>query len=179
MHTKLNIIIFAFNRPKHLLRLFSSIKGCNTEGLELFFYIHIDGPRNKQEAKHVADVVKICERFSKVNTTVEIIKLDENKGLAQSIFHYINEVSKKVKHFVVLEDDLELHKDFFKFMSNSLSIYENYENVWHVNGWSFPNIDNGLNTYFSPQMSSWGWATWSNKWENLIRDDEIILNSMK
>jgi len=176
--TKLNVIIFAFNRPQHLSQLFSSIMKCNNNGIELSFYIHIDGPRTKQEALEVSNVHRLCLNFSKSNKNVLIKRKKNNQGLAQSIFSYVGEIAEMVPHFVVLEDDLILHKEFFQFMSDALFEYEVFDDVWHINGWSFPNIDNGSKTYFLPHMNSWGWATWSNKWKNLITDDEIIFRSM-
>ena len=53
-------------------------------------------------------------------------------------------------------------------MNDCLNAFYNDKHVWHINGWSYPQIriDN-KNIFFGKLMNSWGWATWRDRWENI------------
>ena len=57
--------------------------------------------------------------------------------------------------------------------------YHPDKNIMHINGWAHPQIIAKKNsTAISRYMSPWGWATWSDRWEFMTRDDNHILNKI-
>ena len=46
----------------------------------------------------------------------------------------------------------------------ALNKYEANKNVWHISGWNYDiKIQNKYDAYFGKHISSWGWATWRDR----------------
>ena len=111
-----------------------------------------------------------------------------NYGLKKNILEGINCVFKKYDKIIILEDDLEISKQFLEIINKLLFKYEKSENIYSIAGYSFPkdlvqkaNINKKF--FLAKRPSSWGWATWRNRWkkynENLKDIKGKILNSKK
>lgn len=161
------IIIFAFNRPDALKKSVDSLQK-NVEANESDLYVFVDGPRPHKEGEAeqvqaVRDFVASLEGFKSITTRFSEV----NKGLGPSIIAGVTEVMNKHGRAIVLEDDLILATNFLSFMNQSLEKYENVEEVFSVCGYSLRlNLpkDYAFDAYFCPRSSSWGWATWKDRW---------------
>ncbi|OGU33279.1 MAG: sugar transferase, partial [Ignavibacteria bacterium GWB2_35_6b] len=98
---------------------------------------------------------------------VNIIERENNLGLANSVINGVTKIFNNYEKAIVLEDDLLFSKNFLLFMNGALNEFENVENVFSISGYNFPidiHKDYKHQIYLSPRASSWGWATWRDRW---------------
>jgi hypothetical protein len=161
------IVLFVYNRPVHTQQCLQSL--CENDlanQSELFIYA--DGPKegaSVEQLQKIIDVKKLIKE-KKWCRKVHIYERDNNMGLANSIIEGVTDVVNKFGKVIVIEDDLILSKGFLKYMNEGLATYSDRDNVYSINAY-MPSIDNGgiAETVLLPLTSSWGWATWKNKWD--------------
>ena len=171
------IAIFAFNRPEHLSNLFASLL-TNPEAEFSEIYLFIDGPRNNDEKELTAETAKIGEDFSKfLNLT--IFQKEKNLGLSESILGGIDKVLLNHDRVIVLEDDLELSPIFLRFVNRGLEVHISDLSVASIQGFSMIDLKSSESSYFLRGADCWGWATWSNRWDSLVRDPRILLDQLR
>ena len=146
----------------------SALKKC-VFASESELYIFSDGAKadkDKQAVEEVRTFVKDITGFKKV-----IIKESErNRGLASSIIEGVTDVLKFSERVIVLEDDLIVSTNFLAYMNQGLEYYANHSKVYSISGYTIPMkvpASYQYDVYFLPRASSWGWATWKNKWEGI------------
>ncbi len=160
------IVLFVYNRPRHLKQTLTSLKQ-NELAQNSALYIFSDGPKSESDRKFVDEVREIIKAVDGFKT-VNIILRDKNLGLANSVISGVSEVIKKYEDVIVVEDDMILSKSFLEYMNKILFFYKHDIKVFSVSGYNFPiSIPSSYKNeiYFSPRASSWGWATWQNRWD--------------
>jgi len=175
------ILLFVYNRPIHTKRTIKSLKQ-NQLSKKSNLYIFSDGPKNEKDivkVKEVRKIIKNTDGFKSIN----IKSLKKNKGLAKSIISGVSKIIKKKKKVIVLEDDLLLSKKFLKYMNEALDFYKLEKKIWSISGYT-PDLkvlkDLKEEVFFYPRASSWGWATWSDRWDEVdwnLDNYEIFNNS--
>lgn len=162
------IIIFAYNRPESLSRSIESLRK-NPEAKFSDLFIFIDGPRDIQEQSKSNDVINIAKRateFKSLNISVAKI----NRGLGDSIISGVSEVIKQHGTAIIIEDDLEVLPNFLSFINEGLMRYKDTKEIFSICGYSnkvrIPEKYD-FDAYFSTRSSSWGWATWKDRWESV------------
>lgn len=159
------IVLFVYNRPHHTERTIESLAK-NTLADKSKIFIFSDGPKNEKDEKPVNEVreyIKSVKGFEQIN----ILENKVNKGLANSVIDGVTSIINSFGKAIVVEDDLESSPYFLKFMNEALDFYKN-ENIYSVSGYSFPikiPADYKEDVYILPRSSSWGWATWLDRWE--------------
>ena len=164
------IIIFAFNRLESLKATVASVLQ-NTEALESDLFVFVDGARPNKDGegvkvKAVLEYVKTITGFKSVHYTFS----EQNRGLGPSIISGVTEVINQYGRAIVLEDDLILSHNCLSFMNQGLDKYENEQNVFSICGYSNKvKIPKGYidDAYFCTRSSSWGWATWADRWNSV------------
>ena len=58
----------------------------------------------------------------------------------KNIISGISEVIESYGKAIIVEDDLVLGKYFLNYMNRALIHYENSSEIWHINGYSYPQI---------------------------------------
>ena len=170
------IAIFAFNRPQHLNNLFASLMA-NPEAKFSEIFLFVDGPRNSDDQKLTAETKKIGEYFASfLNLT--IFQNQKNLGLSESILGGIDKVLLNHNRVIVLEDDLELSPNFLRFINRGLDVHRSDLSVASIQGFSMIDLKPSETSYFLRGADCWGWATWSNRWEILVRDPKILLDQL-
>ncbi len=176
------IILFVYNRPNHTKRTIEALSANYlAEKSELFIYS--DAPKNESEQENVEAVrnyIKMINGFKKV----KIIERTQNFGLVKSIKEGVSEIVNSFGKVIVIEDDLITHPQFLEFVNKALDLYEEKKEVFSITGYShFDFKENEVfnQLYFAKIISTWTWATWSDRWA--FYDDNItdtkILNSDK
>ncbi len=164
------IVVFAFNRLDSLKNCIESLKS-NTESMESDLFVFVDGPRphkdgEEQLVKEVRDYVKTITGFN----SLEYFFSETNKGLAPSVIAGVSEIVERYGKAIVVEDDLFVAKNFLAFMNEGLTKYQSNSKVFSICGYT-----NRLNNtkgypydaYFCTRSSSWGWATWKDRWDSV------------
>lgn len=157
------IVIFCFNRPQAIKRMLVSLRECpEIDRLPIFFCI--DGARNDDEAKLVAEVVSIAEAFEHSNKA--IYQRPTNQGLRSSLVKGISDVLLLYESVIVLEDDLELSPLAIDYFLRALSRYQNAQQIVSVCGYALGEeiVSDKNAVHFLPMTHPWGWATWRNRW---------------
>lgn len=162
------VAVFAFNRPLSLKRTLEALAACPGAS-ETDLYLFVDGPRNDKDAPKVAETRKIGSTVTGFRSFTPVFS-EENKGLAKSIIGGVTSVLAKHGTVIVLEDDLRVMPGFLRFMNEGLEEYRDNPEVFSVCGYSnrfTPPKNYPYNTYFCARSSSWGWATWQDRWEKV------------
>lgn len=162
------VVLLAYNRPEALRRTLASLAGNDcASGTDLF--IRIDGPKTESDAekvKAVREVALSAHGFRSVDVHCET----KNRGLASSVIAGVEQVLEISRTVIVLEDDLVTHPGFLTFLHAGLDRYRDVPEVFSVCGYSNrvrrPS-GYGYDAYFCPRSSSWGWATWRDRWESV------------
>ncbi|WP_421828359.1 sugar transferase [Larkinella sp.] len=164
-HKLAPIILFVYNRLWHLQKTIESLQQCKlAENSDL--YIFADGPRNKKDIGKVLKVqeyIKQIEGFNIVHIHIE----ERNIGLANSVIKGVSKIIQRYKNAIILEDDLIVTNDFLIVMNDALSIYKNHSSIFSISGYMIPiEIPENFmdDAILLPRASSWGWATWLDRW---------------
>lgn len=165
------VIIFGYNRKDHLKQTVDAL-GENTGASNVELYVFLDGYKAEKDKVKVQEVheygkeLQFDPRFKSVN----IIIAEENKGLAASVIKGVSSVIKKHNRVIVLEDDIVTSHDFLTFMNQALDYYEKVNQVWSISGYTFDLSalkDIRDDVYLGYRASSWGWATWKDRWDTV------------
>jgi hypothetical protein len=164
------IIIFGFNRLDSIKRLIASLQN-NAESKDSDLFVFIDGPRiNKPTDKASVESVRSYIATLSGFASIEYEFSDINRGLGSSIIHGVTKVIQRYGKAIILEDDLILSPNFLSFVNQALDKYESDKEVFSVCGYSNRvKRPKGYNfdSYFCTRSSSWGWATWSDRWSSI------------
>lgn len=176
------ICLFTFNRLPETIETVEALrKNYLAKTHDLIFFS--DGPRTTSEEFKVQEVRKYL-RSVKGFRSIKIFEAKENKGLANSIIEGVSQVLRFNNSVIVLEDDLVTSPNFLDFMVQALAFYKEDENIISLSGFTMdlPSLPGKKDFYFGYRASSWGWATWSDRWESIdwtISDYEDFLSNKK
>ena len=162
------ICLFTYNRLEETKKTVKALED-NFLAKESDLFIFSDGPKNDSDLDKVLQVRSFLKNIEGFKTIV-LIKSETNKGLANSIISGVSKVIKIHKKVIVLEDDLITSPNFLNFMNQSVLYYVNDPKVFSISGYTM-NLK-GLDDleedfYFGCRASSWGWATWDDRWESV------------
>lgn len=164
------IAVFAFNRPDHLRRTLAAL-AANELAAESDVTVFCDGRRNDADKPLVDEVLLVAQSASGFRT-VTVVPQAANKGLARSIIDGVTNVLDRHDSVIVLEDDILTSKHALRFLNACLDEYGNYKCVHSISAYSPPFDKTSIRDYpfdvfFSPAFSSWGWATWRDRWTGI------------
>lgn len=172
------IVLFTFNRLDHTKKTIESLKQ-NIFAKESELFIFSDGARNNEEevvVNNVRNYLINIEGFK----TINIIESKKNKGLAKSVIDGVTDIINKYGKVIVLEDDLVTSRYFLKYMNESLDVFKERNDIWSISGYG-PSINIPIeyeeDIYITKRGSSWGWATWQDRWKKVdwnVSDYELF-----
>ncbi len=166
------IALFIYNRPEHTKQTLASLAK-NTLANQSTLYVFADGPKKDVNSKKVIKTREVVDSYKSKFKKVIINNQGTNIGLANSIITGVSKVLETHKTVIILEDDLVTHPSFLQFMNTMLQRYETEENIFSISGFSFDNqllkipTNYQFDVFFTSRPSSWGWATWKNKWNKV------------
>ena len=176
------VCIFAFNRNIGLKNTLDDIKK-NINFEKYIYHFFVDFPKKKSGLKTNKSIIKIIKNFNYKNNT-KIICRKKNFGLTKNIITGINYIKKKYNKFIVLEDDLRLSKHYLNYMQFNLNKFENNNNIFTITGYMYPKnifklkLKNN-STFLSKRPNSWGWGSWSKKWDKVNFSNQVFKNIYK
>lgn len=164
IHSPAPVAMFVYNRLPQTQQTIEHLKR-NELASQTPLYIFSDG--GKDEASW-SEVRKLREYLHTVNgfREVHLIERPENFYLERNITEGIAEVLKNHDTVIVLEDDICTSPVFLRYMNEALEKYADTPQVMHIAGFTNLDIRQWGETYFTPHMSGWGWATWKNRWQH-------------
>ncbi len=165
-------IVFTYNRSCHTKQTLDALK--KNDLLPEKLYIFQDGLKCEE---HRSEWEKVKSAICSVDwCECEVIERTENKGLANSVISGINYVMQEYDAVIVLEDDCVTHPKFMRFVTDGLKKYKDHHKVYQVSGYVWPTevLPNGSDAYFTGRASSWGWATWKDRWGEYKQDYRML-----
>jgi len=171
------VVLFAYNRSGHLSRTLEALKH-NRRAEELPLYIVIDGPKSDDDKEKVERVKLMAEQFDWPGEK-HLSSSELNLGLRQSVIKGCSHLFIQYGRLIVLEDDILTGKGFLDYMLQGLDTYESSPRVYGLSGYSFHSSAKLPSTYFLPIASSWGWATWKDRWESMDFNPESAQRLIK
>lgn len=177
------IIIFAYKRVDTLKQTIDSLKKC-IHADESEVIIFSDGASGQSDFQQVDEVRKYLKELNGFKS-LKINYSDTHKQLANSIISGVTEVFNQYEQVIVLEDDLIASVNFLEFMNEALDKYRQQKMVFSISGYSIPikvPLNYPFDVYFTPRASSWGWATWKDRWNGidwLVKDYSEFKKSRK
>ena len=161
------IVIFSYNRPKHLSKLIDTIIK-NNINKSYKIYLFCDGPKNKLDQVKISSIKETIKekKISFVHKTFR----KKNIGLSKNIISGISFVLKRHKSCIVLEDDLILNKNCINFMNTMLHKLKKDNSLGSVSAHSYLDdfkSKSKFDFYISKRHSSWCWGTWSRVWNDI------------
>ena len=167
------VVIFAYNRPRHLLNCLNSLKS-NLESTDTDFLVFIDGPRNQEDKKKQKELINIIEKFQEtLSLKVEFGK--DNLGLAPSVINGLNKVFEVYEKAIIVEDDLVVSSFFLAFCNEGLDQYSEIKEVASIHGFSYKFNRPEAKPYFLRGADCWGWATWRDRWQLFESDPKKLI----
>lgn len=171
------IAIFAYNRPAHLKKTIESLSA-NTLAKQSKLIIFCDGAKGQDDANVLAvrEIAKQTNGFA----SVHVVEQEINIGLVRSIVQGIAECFSHVDRLIVLEDDIVVAKNFLDYINQALDLYQNEQRVGAISAFNFCNTPCAKEeAYFLWQSTSWGWATWRDRWQLFEENAESLLTKIE
>jgi glycosyltransferase involved in cell wall biosynthesis len=162
------VCLFTYNRLDETKKTILALNNNYLASVSDLF-IFSDGWKDEISKESVQCVRKFLTTIDGFKS-VTVIERPENYGLAKSIITGVTDILDKYGRVIVLEDDLITSTNFLSYMNQALSFYRDNNKVWSISGFSFPiqypkgyEFDNS----FGVRASSWGWATWKDRWSEV------------
>lgn len=168
------ILVTAYNRPDLLKRILTRLSEFNCTKV----YITIDGPKigSAEDKKLVSINHSLAISFNSKDPHRNNF-LEKNKGCRCAMIEGINWFFQNENEGIILEDDIDFEFQFLSVINVMLNAYRNNLNVGSVTGYNplelnelADNAFNETNFLAHSYFSSWGWATWKNRWELYPKD---------
>jgi hypothetical protein len=162
------VCLFTYNRLSETKKTIEALQQ-NFLSFETDIFIFSDAAKNMSTNNSVDEVRAYLKSITGFKS-ITLIKRETNFGLAKSIIEGVSQVLNKFDAVIVLEDDLITSKNFLNYMNSALSFYSDNDKIWSVSGFSFPiNYPKSYqyDAAFGVRASSWGWATWKNRWDKV------------
>ncbi|MCR5233016.1 MAG: glycosyltransferase [Lachnospiraceae bacterium] len=163
------IVAFVYNRPDKAGAMLESL-AANEQAGDSELFIYSDGAKNDKAKEGVEETRRYVDSIKekKLFRNVTIIKSEKNKGLAVSVIEGVTDIINRYGRVIVVEDDLLLSKHFLTYMNKCLDFYETDRRIWSISGYT-PDLyaadTYDKSVYLNYRGSSWGWATWRDRWE--------------
>ena len=179
------LLVFGYNRSDKIDRCVKTLEKC-VLAKETELYIFCDGKKGAKDSDAVESVhdwansyAKGPLKFKEVHTDIK----EKNIGLANSIIRGVTSIINKYGRVIVVEDDLIVEPEFLLYMNNALEYYDSKKNIWSIASYGYnlkalKKYDHDV--YLGYRASSWGWATWKDRWDKVdwdVSDYKELQNS--
>jgi hypothetical protein len=180
------VVLFVYNRVDHTSRVLETL-GKNELAKDTELYVFSDAAKSDKGLDKVNAVREYINQkeWQKNFKTVTIVQAEKNKGLAKSVIGGVSEIIEKYGKVIVVEDDLILSPYFLNYMNGALDYYKEDSKIWAISGYSFPmrSLKNyPHDVFYSYRGSSWGWATWDDRWKKVdweVSDYAALMSSQE
>jgi len=168
------IVLFVYNRLIHARQTVEALQK-NALAKESDLIIYSDAPKDSSAVGAVCEVRNYVKTIAGFRS-ISIVERDRNWGLANSVIDGVTTVVNQYERIIVLEDDLVTSPNFLEYMNAALHHYESDLKAFSITAYNFPEQtmliphDYLWDTYAAFRCCSWGWATWSNRWQQVDWD---------
>lgn len=170
--------LFVYRRADGLPRTLDCLRANGVATLHVFS----DGPADAAAAEGVAAVRELVRAIDWA--AVSIVEQPRNIGLSASIRAGLDVVFVSHRRVIVVEDDVCVAPEFCAYATAALRAYEQEPRVAGITGLRYPFSREPLRDYpfdafMAPRFSSWGWATWKDRWERFEFDHAVLRRRLR
>ena len=177
------IALFSYKRIDTLKKCIDALKKCPESSIsELIIFSDAAGTvKIENKVKAVREYIATITGFN----SIKIISREKNLGVDYNLIEGLTYMKNQYDQFIVVEDDLIVEPNFITYLNEALEFYRENKNIHTISAFNWiENIpqDYPYDTYFTKRFWPWGWATWSDRMENIdweIEDKKEFLNSKK
>jgi hypothetical protein len=157
-------LIISYARKDNVLHLVDEVTNAGIEKI----YISIDGPRNLEVESLQLELRQLLKkRNSGSSSNIQIWQREKNLGSGASVIASLDWAFAYEEEIIILEDDLEVRRQFFEFMEFGLQEMKNHSDLKIVTGTNpFPEVTKGCFGKLHYPVA-WGWATNRTNWFEL------------
>jgi hypothetical protein len=171
------VALFVYRRHRQLPRTLECLRACGVEQL----YVFADGAKGAGDTDEVAEVRRLLDQLAWIEPT--IVARDENLGLSDSIRSGLDSLFETHEAAIVIEDDVCVAPEFYDYVRLALRHYEGDQRAAGITGLRYPFDRKAFEGYpydvfLSPRFSSWGWATWRDRWSEFSFDTSALRRQM-
>tara|TARA_A100001015_G_scaffold210585_1_gene235973 strand:+ start:325 stop:1248 length:924 start_codon:yes stop_codon:yes gene_type:complete len=170
--TQTPILIMTYRRYENTKILLSLLKKFRQKNI----YIFNDGIKNKFHKEEHKKTRNLIKNYKKKNVNIKLLLPKKNLTQKRNLPYALDWVFKNNDTAIILEDDCMPSRDFFKFCNVLLKKFSNDQRIAQISGVNLLNHRgfrrrNNDSYFFSKFTSSWGWATWKNRWSEFYDED--------
>lgn len=178
MFNRLPVLIVGYARSENIL---NQINTCLRENVEAI-YVSLDGARTTEINLTQIELIRSIREISKTTATpINIWKKEMNLGPGAAVITAIDWVFSHEEAAIVLEDDLEVDGELFRYMRANIEILRLKNEYLILSGTKLQD-DQSNEITLSNIPVIWGWATTKSKWaitRNLILNSSIDLKKIR
>ena len=167
------ILLIGYNRPKMLKE---SLEYLVSIDAKLYVALDIPKPDDSINCELSKECQKIVGEFAGQIADIRIS--DQNQGCFKGVTAAITWAFTHEEAIIILEDDVRIDEKFLAFSTQMLGKYMSEDRIGSVaatNLVPMHAISDPDSAYrLSAFTSSWGWATWRNRWEDYLDDLETF-----
>ena len=161
--------LFVYRRHRQLERTLACLRDAGVERL----YVFSDGPADHAAVADVERVRALLDAIDWAETA--IFARGENLGLSESIRSGLDHIFERHGTAIVIEDDVCVAPEFCGYAARALDHYRGQDQIAGITGLRLPFDRRALRDYpydvfLAPRFSSWGWATWRERWREFSFD---------
>ena len=160
------IILFVYNRPKHTESVINALKK-NTLAAESTLYVFSDAAKKEKDFENVNKVREIISNISGFKEVI-VTEAETNLGCANSVISGVTKVINEHGKAIIIEDDILTAPNFLEFMNEALNRYKSDKRIFSISGYNVPmHVPENWKSpvFLTYRYSSWGWATWIDRWK--------------
>lgn len=160
------IVVAAYNRPASLLRLLNGLLKAHYPDRPVPLHISID-------QSFAPDVAQTATDFDWPFGPKKVVVHPEHLGLRAHLLH-CGDLSQKYGSIILLEDDLYISPEFYRFAAQALNHYRPEEKIAGISLYHYESaessqlpfrpLEDGQDFYFMQWPSSWGLAVDGTQW---------------
>ncbi len=160
--TSIPTLLVIYNRPQIVKKLLKSLATIQPKKL----YVFCDGPKDEKDNKLVLETRQL---FATIPWECQLQTkfLKRNVGCRRGVSSAIDWLFTNEEAGIILEDDCIPNASFFAFVELMLQQYKADLRISQICGYNSGFRYRGKESYFfSTYSSSWGWATWKDRWSS-------------
>ncbi|HEX8313510.1 MAG TPA: hypothetical protein VF609_00875 [Flavisolibacter sp.] len=170
MSDKTIIAVFCYKRAAKLkVSMEALLKNPECADMDIIFFC--DGAKTE---KDLPGVMATREYINSITGFRNVFKQFREKNLTTgpNFEQGIRYLCENYDQFIVVEDDLVVTPNYLRYMLDSLAFYKNEPSIFTISGYAFPLKVAGYeyDTVIHSRFSCYGWASWSNRVQNVIWD---------
>lgn len=169
--------VFCYKRASKLKQCIDALlQNPECKNMDIVFFS--DGYKGEHDKKGVLETRDYIDSITGFRNVIKKYR-ERNYTTGPNFKDGLSYLCNNYTEFIVVEDDLIVSPNYVKYLLDALDFYRNDRSVFCVTGFVYP-VEAGdyyYDTITYQRFCSYGWAGWSNRFDNVVWD-ESALNEM-